>query len=370
MKTYNFKRALCSAVSLLLSAAIAASLSSCGKRTIAMSCGDTEITEGMYSYWLSAYKTNFVYTYGGGSDNSTLWTATAADGQSYADYAEDKILTTVRNFAIAVEQFRVLGLKIDSSISEQVNADISEKLEYAGSRPALNSDLSRYGINIDGLKDIYIAEEKWQAVYNYYFGTSGIERLSDEELTAYYKSNYSLLGLVVLYTENKAERDENGTYVYDKDGNITVSEMTAEEKAAKQATAADVYERLKNGENWSELASEYSDADMSYYTNGCFVSSAEADSYGADLVSAAAEMTVGEIRRIDTDAITYLAVKLALPELGSLDESDNEQLGDLRDDASRERYTEKFDALADTVTVNTDIIKAHPIEDAPLNLYY
>ena len=63
----------------------------------------------------------------GGSDNSTLWTATAADGQSYADYAEDKILTTVRNFAIAVEQFRVLGLKIDSSISEQVNADISEK---------------------------------------------------------------------------------------------------------------------------------------------------------------------------------------------------------------------------------------------------
>lgn len=148
-------------------------------------------------------------------------------------------------FAIAVEQFRVLGLKIDSSISEQVNADISEKLEYAGSRPALNSDLSRYGINIDGLKDIYIAEEKWQAVYNYYFGMSGIERLSDEELTAYYKSNYSLLGLVVLYTENKAERDENGTYVYDKDGNITVSEMTAEEKAAKQATAADVYERMK-----------------------------------------------------------------------------------------------------------------------------
>ena len=53
-----------------------------------------------------------------------------------------------------------------------------------------------------------------------------------------------------------------------------------------------------------------------------------------------------------------------------LSPSDNEQLGDLRDDASRERYTEKFDALADTVTVNTDIIKAHPIEDAPLNLYY
>ena len=171
----------------MLSAAIPASLSSCGKRTIAMSCGDTEITEGMYSYWLSAYKTNFVYTYGGGSDNSTLRTATAADGESYADYAEDKILTTVRNFAIAVEQFRVLGLKIDSSISEQVNADI--KARICRLRPALNSDLSRYGINIDGLKDIYIAEEKWQAVYNYYFGTSGIERLSDEELTAYYKSH-------------------------------------------------------------------------------------------------------------------------------------------------------------------------------------
>ena len=370
MKAYNFKRAIRSAAAFAVSAALLLSLSACGKKQTAMTCGDTEITEGMYSYWLSAYKTNFVYTYGGGSDSAELWRSEAPGGQSYADYAEERIRTTVRNFAIAVEQFRVLGLKIDSSVSAQVNDDINEKLEYAGSRPALNSDLSRYGINIDGLKDIYIAEEKWQAVYDYYFGTSGIERLSDVQLSEFYKSNYSLLGLVTLYTENKAVRDGNGAYVYDKSGNITVSEMTDEEKAAKQTTAADVYERMRGGADWSELASEYSDADMSYYTSGCFVSSAETDTYGADLVAAAAEMSEGEVRRIETDAVTYIAIKLPLPELDALDETESEQLSELRDNASRESYTEKFDALADTVVINDDIIKAHPIEDAPLNLYY
>ena len=207
-------------------------------------------------------------------------------------------------------------------------------------------------------------------MYDYYFGTSGIERLSDAQLSEFYKSNYSLLGLVTLYTENKAVRDGNGAYVYDKSGNITISEMTDEEKAAKQTTAADVYERMSGGADWSELASEYSDADMSYYTSGCFVSSAETDTYGADLVAAAAEMSEGEVRRIETDAVTYIAIKLPLPELDALDETESEQLSELRDNASRESYTEKFDALADTVVINDDIIKAHPIEDAPLNLYY
>lgn len=364
------KRILIKAISLACAAVLTLSLSSCGEKKAAMTCGDTVITEGMYSYWLSAYKTNFVYTYGGGEDSAELWSSLTEDGVSFADYAEEKIFITVRNFAIACEQFRELGLKIDETVSDEINADISEKLDYAGSRPALNSDLSRYGINIDGLKDIYVAEEKWQAVYDYYFGESGTERLSDRELADYYGQSYSLLGLVVFYTQNKTLRDENGSFIYDSNGQVTLSEMTEEEMAARQNDIAAALARLEAGESWSELAAEYSDADMSYYSNGCFVSANEAQIYGTELVSAAAEMQVGEIRRVDADALTYLVIKLPLPELDSLGEAELEQLEQLRDNASAQKYSEKFDAMADTVTADEAIIKAHPIEDAPLNLYY
>ena len=34
---------------------------SCSKQSAAMTYGKTEITEGMYSYWLSVYKTTFIF---------------------------------------------------------------------------------------------------------------------------------------------------------------------------------------------------------------------------------------------------------------------------------------------------------------------
>lgn len=340
------------------------------EKKIAMTYGQTEITEGMYSYWLSVYKTNFVYSFGGGNESSEFWKTELEDGVTYADYAEDEIIKLIKYFAVGNELFREYGLKIDRDITDKINADIQEKLDYAGSRPALNSDLSVLGINIDGLKSIYVAEEKWQAVYDYLYGSSGIERISDDAVEQYYRDNYSLLGLIVLNTASKPVTDDGGKYLTDSSGNVKTVALTEDEKASKQKTADEIVASLKEGADFDTLAKEYSDSDFSGYKNGVYVSPDNIDIYGAELIKKAAEMETGEIAKIDEEGLIYIAVKRQLIDRSAMEQSDTEQLSGLTDAATRDVYNERFDILSKDVTVNDEILAAHPIEEAPLNTQY
>lgn len=360
-------------IAVLLCAVIsAATFSACAseEKKIAMTYGQTEITEGMYSYWLSVYKTNFVYTFGGGNDTAEFWKSELEDGVTYADYAEGEIIKLIKYFAVGNELFREYGLKIDRDITDKINADIQEKLDYAGSRPALNSDLSVLGINIDGLKSIYIAEEKWQAVYDYLYGNSGTERVSDDIIEQYYRENYSLLGLIVLNTATKPVTDDDGKYLTDSDGNIKTVALSEDEKALKLQTADEIISSLKSGADFDELAKEYSDSDFSGYKNGVYVSPDNADVYGASLIKKAAEMEIGDIEKIEEEGIIYIAVKRQLINRADMEQSDTEQLSDLTDAATRDIYHAKFDELAGGVIVNDEILAAHPIEKAPMNTQY
>ena len=343
---------------------------SCAKQPAAMTYGKTEITEGMYSYWLSVYKTNFLYTYGDGNDSAEFWENTLPDGTTYAEYAEEQILRTIKFFAVGVELFREYGLKIDTDVSKQIDDDIQEKLDYAGSRPALNSELANFGLNIDGLKSVYIAEEKWQAVYDYLYGDSGIEKLTDESVDKYYRENFSCLGLIVVYTESRRVTNEDGTYVYDSDGNISVAELSQEEKNQQQQKIAEITEKLDSGYDFTELAEEYSEEDLSYYSGGCFVGSDNTNIYGVALVEAASEMKEGEVRRVDEGGITYIAVKYELPDRQNLQDSDKEQLDSLEEWAVQKVYYEKFSKLSEDVQINEEVTALHPLESAPLNTYY
>lgn len=343
---------------------------SCSKQSAAMTYGKTEITEGMYSYWLSVYKTNFVYTYGDGKDSSEFWENTLPDGTTYASYAYEQILRTIKFFAVGAELFREYGLKIGTDVSKQIDSDIQEKLEYAGSRPALNSELAAFGLNIDGLKSVYIVEEKWQAVYDYLYGENGTEKLTDEDIDEYYRENFSCLGLIVVYTESRRVTNEDGTYVYDSEGNISVAELTLEEKEQKQQKIAEITDKLDAGYDFAELAAEYSEEDLSYYSSGCFVGADNSNIYGTALVGAAGEMKEGEVRRVDEDGITYIAVKYVLPDRRNLQDSDKEQLESLEDWAVQKVYYDKFSELSKDVEINEEVIAAHSIESAPLNTYY
>ena len=193
---------------------------------------------------------------------------------SVEDYFTEIINRRIRNYLIAQSLFKENRLKLDSEVKKAIDADIKEKIDFYGSRSALNSELSVLMLNVKSLETVYTWEEKHTAVYDYYFGQNGTEPISDERLTEYYEKNYSRIKYIVFYLE-KLKTDEEGNYVYDSAGQVVTEEMTAQELEEKKAKIAECYEKLENGESFDEMRKEYSEYDTSNYPNGFFVSANE-----------------------------------------------------------------------------------------------
>ena len=89
------KKALRITAALLVTAMLALSLFSCGivKGDTVMQYGDYKITEAMYSYWMSSFKSYFLYYYGTSGQYDQLWTQTLPDGRTYEQFFEDELVT-------------------------------------------------------------------------------------------------------------------------------------------------------------------------------------------------------------------------------------------------------------------------------------
>ncbi len=363
----NMKRFL----ALLLAAATALLfLTGCKNTgTPVMTLGKYKLTENMYSYWLSCYKTNFLYSFNNAVDNPKVWSTVlnSETGETYADYVTKQINQTISFYLVAMKLFSDYGLKISSETSKQINQDIQEKIDYYGSRAEVNTALSAYGVNLDILKDIYIIQEKFFAVYDYLYGDNGIEALTEEEIDAYYRSHYSRVRMIVVYTKEKALTDSEGNYTYDGNGNVKTVELTEEEKQEKEIKIQEVLSKLDQGEDFESLMKQYSEVNSSYYENGLYVSSGSYENFGYKLVEEAIAMNPGEISRVDDEEVTYIVRKEDVLNRGLFKECDKEQLQDLTKLAIADAYTKKFSELAKDIVFDLDLMAQYSVVTAPMN---
>ena len=89
-----FKRLLCFAIALVLTVAFLVSCSD-KKKNAVMLYGDVYITEEMFSYWMSYYKTNLLRNYNSSLDTDEFWDGEMEDGQTVekmtSEWAHDYI---------------------------------------------------------------------------------------------------------------------------------------------------------------------------------------------------------------------------------------------------------------------------------------
>ena len=77
-------------------------------------------------------------------------------------------------------------------------------------------------------------------------------------------------------TITKPKTDANGDTVTDLLGNTEMVSLTEEEKTAKVQIANELFEKAKNGENFDEMITKYSDfTNKDSYPNGYYVSTLE-----------------------------------------------------------------------------------------------
>lgn len=348
----------CIIAAFLTAAALAAAVccSACGgsgKKSVVMSLGKEKINSGVYTYLCCSLRHSLLSTYAVGISEETFWDSVVGeDGLTAEQYGDDLVRETAGYYLASAALFDELGLKLSDDDLEALEDSLPE------SGNSTDEDLlSVYGFDRDDLRGDYLLEYKHDALYDYLYGENGKEAITDAQLYAYLKKNYSLMKMIVIYTTEKLADDGNGGAVYDADGTIVTVPLTAEEAAQKREKIAEAEARLAAGEDFDEVMTAYSEVDSSYYSDGFFVSGADYTNFGEKYVLEAAGMKEGETRTVEDEGVVYITRKYPMPPLGDLTDADREQLDDLdfycTETVFRERlapYVEKIKADEDALS--------------------
>ncbi len=344
-----------------------------------MTYKNTEITEAMYTYWTATYKTYFLQVMGGEDTEECL--ATEVEFQTeegpvvktIGAYISDRIDEILRSNCIGLYLFDSYGLSLPDMTKNAVDTAIASEIENAGGRKALNVKLAEIGLNVDLLREMYLADEKINYVYDYLYGnttlgTQGAEPISLEKYTTYYEENYACVKHIYIRTADKNVTDEEGNVQYDASGNVVTAALTEEEAAAKLALCDDIQAQLEKGADFDELIETYSeDAGRTVYKDGYIVCAATA--LPDVFLNNAFAMEIGEVRRVDASYATHIMARLPLPENGWQNELYKDMMGDFKEYVKSEAYAEKIAPMLAGIILDEELADKHTVYNTPTTAY-
>ena len=340
----------------------------------------TEVTENMYTYWMSAYKTYYLKLLGGEDTEDYLTSVITVQNDegtlqetTVGDYLSARIAEIVESNCVSLYLFDYYKLELPTSTVNSVNEIVNAEIENAGGRKALNEALAPIGLNADTLREMYLADEKISYVYDYLYGdtlvgTTGAEPISNEQYTSFYEDNYVCVRHIYIRTADKNIVDEEGNATYDAEGNVITAELTEEEAAAKLALCDDLEARLNAGEDFLTLEAEYSeDAGRHTLTEGYVLSRTTA--LPDEFIDAAFDMDIGEIRRVDASYATHIMLRCELPAQIWTNTAYTSMMGDFKEYVKSEVYAEKVAPMIENITRDEDLMAEHTIYNTPTTIY-
>ena len=218
MKTTASRRILSVILCLaLLMGAVA--MTACSKRgTTLLELNGYTISTNQYQLLLSRVKASLYYA-GYSVDSSTFWDMVIdSEGNTYDQYFRNAALNDAKRYLAAAVIFDEEGLVLPQSYKDAIDEDIEEYIRDAGSKSALNSTLSAYGVNIDMLRDLYELEAKYAYVQAYLYGTEG-EKIAANVRYDYLTEHAVCFKQVLIRAFDYVyETDLNGDEIYYKVG--------------------------------------------------------------------------------------------------------------------------------------------------------
>ena len=385
----NGKRLLCVFLA-VVAVCSAVFLSACSADTTApvMTYQSASVTEAMYRYWVSTYKTYFLSMLGGQDTEEFLsapWEITPDDGTepvktTVGAYIEDRISEIIRNNCVSLYLFRAYGLSLPAAVKNDVKRAIDSELENAGGRKALNEALAPIGLNAALLEEIYLAEEKISMVYTYLYGetvksaagdlvlTDGAEPIPAERYEDFYQKHYVCVKHVYIRTKDKNVLDSNGNVQYDENGALVTAELTEEEAAEKIALCDKVMEEANNGARFDALVELYSeDAGRHLYPDGYILSRSSV--LPEEFVSAAFDMEIGELRRVDASYATHIMLRTELPEAAWKSGTYADMLDGFTDFVKTEVYAEKIAPMLENIVCDSELAEKYTVFTVPTTRY-
>jgi hypothetical protein len=206
-------------------------------------------------------------------------------------------------------------------------------------------------------------------VFDYLYQSGGPREISDEKIDEFYKENYRLMDMIIIFTGAEYERDSEGKLIVDSTtGSYKTKTLSKEEKAAKVALANDITQRLKNGEDFDALKKQYNeDVNKDEFQYGYYMSPAnDIDVYGADIVIAAQGSEIGEVSKVEAENVIYIMKRTELKEKPYLDEKYSVQFSNLLEYCRLVDFKEYMTELTRDVKVKEENITKYSVRTAPL----
>lgn len=351
----RIEKILRGAALLVALALLAALLPGCGaKGTPVMTYKDVRVTANMYQYWLSGYKAMFLYTYGGSSkDSAAFWSEVLDEGVTTESFFTAMADESIKKKLVTMSLFREYGLTLSKTVQEEVKKQLDQLVDDLGEgkKSKFNAYAAQFGVNYDILYDIYLEEARMAVVKDYLYGSYGVEKITDAQRQAYYETYYARFKHIFIRTKDRLVTDKDGNYIFDGEKYLT-EELIEEEKAQKQAKIAEVAGKLESGD-FEQLLAEYSEDEAStHYKNGYYFT-ADGD-YIAEVLSAAFEMDVGEVRRVDSAFGVHFVKRYGLDDGAYANSANADFFSTFEADVIDWVFDAKLTELAKDVVVNHD----------------
>lgn len=327
-----------------------------------MQLGDYKITEAMYSYWMSRFKTLFLYTYNNSKDTESFWNTKVSEDMTYETFITEFVDSYARKMLISMKLFDEYSLVFSKTAKSTINGKIDDLIDAYGSRSALNSELSVYGLNVNTLKDIYYVQEKADAVSGYLFGANGPYAVTDNDREDYYEKNYRSVDWIYVYTKKKPKIAEDGGYVTDGTGYYVMVDLTDEEKAEKAEKIAKIKEEIDAGKDFGELKKQYSEENLENYAYISNINvSANDIEYGTEFLKTVQSLEIGKYAEYTDSEATFIIIRKELAPFASLSDPDLSIMKDFEtyvlDDKAEKFYNSVEVTVVNEVKARYDIKK-------------
>lgn len=352
-------------VSISLLCTLIMSLTGCAYGETVMSYNNSKISENEFQYYLATYKGRFKQSYTDFADTADFYSSEIVEGTTYETYLFDMIVENVKRTLVCDALFDEMELKLSDSIERDIDYYIDDYVnEYAnGSKNQFNAALAEYGINTSMLKTIYLRDEKTSAVFDALYGSSGTDRVTDADRTAYLEENYVRVRHIYVNNKYVYATDEDGYALYTTDGLKQTKAMEGEELAAKNALIDAIDESLTDGDDFEAVYEAFSED--KYYPNGYYLT--RATDFISEVVTSAFELEDGEYVKLVSDYGTHYIQKLPLDESPWDEASNSDFFENFDTDVAEAIFSEYLDELLPNVETNDPILENYSVEASSVN---
>jgi hypothetical protein len=193
----------------------AVAMTACAKKSpTLLELDGHKITVNQYQFFLSRVKGSLHYT-GYNVESADFWNMIIDDqNNTYDDYFRNAVLDDARRYLAALAIFEERGLVLPQGYLDRIDSEIESFRNDAGSKSALNTILSTYGVNEDMLRDIYVLEAKYEYLQEVIYGKDGSLLSADARLAYLNEHAVAFKQVLIRSFDYVYEVDTNGDEIY------------------------------------------------------------------------------------------------------------------------------------------------------------